>query len=116
MSDSKMQDIHDRLSKQEYRIDSLEQNFSELVITIKENTKAMGQLATNFALSAQKHDENQKDIDRIDQEQVQQGKLIAQMFPTVESLRGVVWKLFGGIVIAMASISGIVAVISKMGS
>ena len=116
MSDSKMQDIHDRLNKQEYRMDNLEQNFSELVLTIKDNTKAMGELATNFALSAQKHDENQKDIDKLKEQQVQQGLLIAEMFPTVESLRGVVWKLFGGIVIAMASISGIVASISKMGS
>lgn len=116
MSDSNMQDIHDKLIKQEYRIDSLEKNFSELVSTIKDNTRAMGELATNFALSAQKHDENQKDIDKLKEEQVREGKKVAQMMPTVESLRGMVWKLYGGMVGAIAATSAIVAAISKMGS
>lgn len=126
MSASEVKEIHDKLTQHSYEIDALKSSTGELVDTLKETTKAMNDLATNFALSAQKHDENQKDIDKLNLK-VDAGneklitkidahsEKIALMFPTVEALRGMVWKLVGAMFLGVSGSAAVVATIIKMG-
>ena len=115
MSGSNMQDIHDKLSQHSYEIETLKSSTGELVATLKDTTKAMNDLATSFALSAQKHDENQKDIDKLVTKIDTHSEKIAVMYPTFESLRGMVWRLVGAMFLGVAATGTIVASIMKMG-
>lgn len=110
-----MQDIHDKLSQHSYEIETLKSSTGDLIDALKETTTSMNSLATNFALSAQKHDENQKDIDKMADKLDVHSEKIALMLPTVEALRGMVWKLVGAMFLGISGAAAIVASIVKMG-
>ena len=115
MSASEVKEIHEKLTQHSYEIETLKSSTGELVATLKDTTKAMNDLATSFALSAQKHDENQKDIDKLTTKIDAHSEKIALMFPTVEALRGMVWKLVGAMFLGVSGSAAVVATIIKMG-
>lgn len=108
-----MSDVEKALQEHRYEIDTLKSVHSEVVNELRDTTKAINNLATQFAVSAQKQDENAKDIDAIGKKVDQNSLKIAAMYPTYESLRGLVWKIIGALLIGMGGISAIVASIIK---
>lgn len=108
-----MQEIHSRLDQHHYEIETLKSGMGELIVELKESTKSTNELITQFAVSNQKHDENQKDIERLQIKSESHGELLAAMEPVVTGLRGVMWKLVSAIIVAIGSSSAIVAMIGK---
>jgi len=83
-------------------------------------THAMRDLTTQFAVYTEKHDNTDKAMQslvssqtRIHQSINEHAIAIAQMKPTVESVRGLVWKVITSILLGIGGLAFIVAAIPK---
>ena len=111
-----MGELENRVSKAEYEIDSLKTIMSDLGQSLKENTESNKHLSNTFAVYSTKHDgleermkEMQRSQEKILKTQGEHGESIAAMKPTVDGMRGFLWKtaatvlLSGGGVVAVAA-------------
>lgn len=108
-----MSEIHSRLDQHHYEIETLKSGMGELITELKESTKSTNELITQFAVSNQKHDQNQKEIDELQKEAKKHGETLAAIEPVITGLRGVIWKLITAIVVAMGASNALVAMIGK---
>ena len=110
-----MKAVEQAIKEHRYEIDALKTSHGELITALKETTKTMQDLATKFAVSAQKHDHSHSDIVQLQADVRLHDQKISAMYPTVESLRGMVWKIISSMILAVGASSAIVASLLKMG-
>lgn len=108
MTENQMQE---QINEHRYEIDALKDSVSKTLSSMNGLTDAINKQSTQFAVFAEKHDTVTKEIDSIKPDIKQHGEDIAAMKPTVESLRGLVWKV---IFASLAGGTGIGAIIIAM--
>ena len=110
-----MLDVQLQVEKHIVEIDAIKVMLVNNADAQNKATEATRELTTQLSVycersehSKEKITEIKQDIAKIQQETHSQGLHIAAMKPTVEALRGVMWKITGGVIIGGA---GLVAII-----
>lgn len=114
MSNTKMEELKAQIEEHRYEIDTLKDGFGKLVSSIEKMTESVNELIVQFAVTSQKHDANAKNIEKLEAEQKEHSKMLADHHPTVISVRGLMWKIMGAIILGMGGFTSIVVGILKM--
>ena len=112
--------IENQVQQHEYEINAMKSMVADSSTSILECTKAMRDLTTQFAIYTEKHDNTEKSIASLTALVTETTKLtnkntiaIATMQPTVESIRGLLWKMVASVVAGVGGASVIVAALIK---
>lgn len=95
-----MSDIERTIDQHRYEIDSIKESVGTMSKSMTDCTMAMRELTTQFAIYTERHDGTEKTLKAVLDAQKETTKIInihgldiAAMKPTVESVRGLVWKV-----------------------
>ena len=118
-----MSDDHDALLQiktQELKVTTLYELVGTMSSEMTACTHAMRDLTTQFAVYTEKHDHTERSLKslvdsqtRIHESITAHSIEIAQMKPTVESVRGLVWKVITSILLGMGGLGVVVAALPK---
>lgn len=108
------------LGAQKNQVQALHDLVGTTSIEMSNCTKAMRELTTQFAVYTEKHDNTDKTMQSLITSQVSMSKsitdhsiAIASMQPTVESVRGLVWKVLTSLILGMGGMGVLVSVLVK---
>ena len=102
------QDIHAEVNSQRYELDAMKTTVNKVLLSLDKNTEAMSALTTQFAVYASKHDTVEQELKDIKAKQDAHSNYIAEMRPTVDALRGFVWKITGSVAVGLIGVAAIV--------
>lgn len=109
-----------KIEKHDVEIEVLKHSFDKVVSSIDENTKSNHELIKTLAIYTTKHDglESRMEELRIVQtnivsSQIDHSNKIAEMKPTVDALKNLVWKLATATVLAGGGLATIIITLTK---
>jgi uncharacterized protein YoxC len=112
--------LENQVQQHEYEINAIKGAVLDSSAAVLECTKAMRELTTQFAIYTERHDNTEKSITAINLMVSDVVKLtnsntiaIAAMSPTVESIRGLLWKMVASVVAGVGGASIIVVALIK---
>ena len=115
-----MPGLENQVQQHEYEINAIKSAVMESSTSVLECTKAMRELTTQFAIYTERHDNTEKSISSItllirDVAKTTNDNTIsiAAMSPTVESIRGLLWKMVASVVAGVGGASIIVTALIK---
>ena len=105
---------------QKNRVEALYELVGSMTSEMSACTHAMRDLTTQFAVYTEKHDNTEKALTALTMSQTkihesinEHSIAIAQMKPTVESVRGLVWKVLTSIILGMGGLGLVLSSIAK---
>jgi len=105
---------------QKSKVESLYELVSTMSREMSGCTNAMRDLTTQFAVYTEKHDNTDKTMQSLINKQTRihdvldkHSIAIAEMKPTVESVRGLVWKVLTSLILGMGGITLVVSTLIK---
>lgn len=104
-------DITAKVEDHGQRLTVMETNMSSLIPVLEENTRSNNELAKQFAVYASKHDTIEQDVKDVKEQLKDHGEQIAAMRPTVESVRGLVWKVVSASLVGGGGVAAILAAV-----
>lgn len=111
-----MAGLENQVQQHEYEISAIKSAVMESSASVLECTKAMRDLTTQFAIYTERHDHTEKSISSLESLVADLSKItnkntiaIAEMKPTVESVRGLLWRMVGAIA---AGVGGAALIVS----
>ena len=115
-----MSGLESQVQKHEYEISAIKKAVMDSSNSVLECTQAMRELTTQFAIYTERHDNTEKSIAAVSKitEELRKSNSentisIATMKPTVESIRGMLWKMIGSIVASVGCASIIASTLIK---
>ena len=115
-----MAELESQVKQHEYEISAIKNAVMESSASVIECTKAMRDLTTQFAIYTERHDHTEKSISALTAIVSDISKLtnqntisIATMQPTVESVRGLLWKMVAAVITGVGGAAVIVSSIPK---
>lgn len=126
MTQENQQKTESRLSEVEQGLRENKVLHSQLISAVEKQTKSNDNLTktlieytTRHDIVAKRQEEFEKSVngkfDKIQSEQISQGKTVAEMKPVTDATRNMAWKLVGGWLVSSAGLAAIAAAISKAG-
>ena len=110
----------------EPKVQGIELSIGQLINAVEKQTQSTNKLNETLIAYTTKHDmtaAQQKDFeercmrkfDKIENDNVVQGKMLAEMKPITDATRGLVWKIFGSFIATGAGVAAVVTAITKAG-
>ena len=112
--------LENQVDRHEYELTQLKTMIADSSNSLTECTKAMRDLTTQFAIYTERHDNTERTMAALSIIVSETTKLtnkntiaIATMQPTVESVRGLLWKMVASVVTGVGGASIIVIALLK---
>lgn len=114
-------ELAQKIEKHEIKIGVLEHSFTEVVESLKDNTKSNHELIKTLAIYTTKHDglENRMKELQIAQAntiniQLEHSNHIAAMKPVVDNLRGFIWKVASVVLLGGGGVAAVVTALISL--
>ena len=118
--------VQSRVDQLEPKVQGIELSIGQLISAVEKQTQSTNKLNETLIAYTTKHDmtaAQQKDFEercmrkfeKIENDNVVQGKMLAEMKPITDATRGLVWKIFGSFIATGAGVAAVVTAITKAG-
>lgn len=111
-----MADLTEEIKRNSYDIQSIKQCLMTASIDSHRVTEALQGLTTQMAISNTQYKQTSKSIELLERNMLEHSIAISDMRPTVNALRGLMWKMIGGGLTIGVGVASIVIAATKFTS